>query len=276
MITKQTDILLLMSNNKNDVIKPNGPRAWSNIKLRKKPVSAKPVELTLKRKIALEARQNIYRFIQKKSARSSIPTSKSQTKPLTHPGFQSKTSPATKPTKQGVLKSRLKKSKGLIFVITIAIIVSVWQVPSFDKKDSQPIKINHTSVETIKKEDPGFQTILPTGKTATDLGGWTRVSPPSSEPAYAYTDKIDGNSIIVSQQQLPEDFKSDTAEQVRELAEGFNAKEKININDNTIYIGTASNGVQSVIFTKNNLLILIKSYNNISENSWIKYIESMQ
>jgi hypothetical protein len=128
----------------------------------------------------------------------------------------------------------------------------------------------------LKQGTPSYSTVIPTGKSISQLGGWTRVSPSSSDPSYAYVDKIGSTAIIVSQQPLPNDFKNDTARKVEQLAQGFNADAKITVGDTPIYIGTSSSGSQSIIFTKNNLLILIKSNDKISNDNWAKYISSLQ
>lgn len=124
--------------------------------------------------------------------------------------------------------------------------------------------------ESFKKE-----TIVPEGKSVEQLGGWKRVSPPTSDPVFAYTDTLDGIAITVSQQILPESFKTSTDSKVADLAEKFSATTKITAGKTTAYLGSSSKGPQSVIFTKDNVLILIKSQKKISDGSWAKYIESL-
>lgn len=121
----------------------------------------------------------------------------------------------------------------------------------------------------IKK--PTYQTVLPKGKTIDELGGWKRVSPPKNDPVFAYTDAIDGVPISVSEQPLPQSFKNDTDSQVADLAKKFNATDKIEAGSLAVYIGTSAKGPQSVIFAKNNLLVLIKSEKKVSDASWAKY-----
>lgn len=124
--------------------------------------------------------------------------------------------------------------------------------------------------------NPGYETVLPSGKSIKKLGGWERVSPPASDPVYAYADRIDTVSISVSEQPLPESFKSDTAGKVAELAKTYNATKKVTADAVTVYIGTSAQGPQSVIFVKNDLLVLIKSQKNIKDASWTDYITSLR
>ena len=151
----------------------------------------------------------------------------------------------------------------VIFITTPSRTADISSQPT----DSKPV---------LEHGTPKYSTITPTNKKIADLGGWTRVSPPSSDPVFAYVDKIGNISINVSEQPLPNDLKNDTESKIEKLAQGFNASEKIKISDTTVHIGTSANGPQSVIFSKNNLLILIKSDSLISSNQWAEYINSLK
>ncbi len=122
---------------------------------------------------------------------------------------------------------------------------------------------------------PAYKTLLPQGRTIDSLGGWKRVSPPESDPAYAYADTVDGAAITVSEQSVPKDFEDNVDGHVASLANSYNATDKIDAGGVAVYIGSSAKGPQSIIFTKNNLLILIKSYSKVSNESWTKYIQSL-
>lgn len=135
-------------------------------------------------------------------------------------------------------------------------------------------EIVHQSI--INKEKPEYQTVLPEGKTIESLGGWARVSPPSSDPVFAYADKIGDKPITVSEQLIPESFKPNVADQVQALAKSYDANQRLTFGDTTVYIGTSAKGPQSVIFTKRDLLILIKSTVVISNEQWAAYVISLK
>jgi hypothetical protein len=124
-------------------------------------------------------------------------------------------------------------------------------------------------------ENLEYQSVLPEGKTSRELGGWKRVSPPDGDPVYAYTDTIDSVRISVSQQPLPEKMKTNTDEAIASLAKQFNATTKISSSTTPYYIGNSAKGPQSVILTKNALLILIKSESAITEASWTAYVQKL-
>lgn len=115
---------------------------------------------------------------------------------------------------------------------------------------------------------PTYKTVLPKEKSVTELGGWKRVSPPGKEAVFAYADTLDGVPISVSQQPMP---KVD----IGEIAQKFNATNKIDAGGLAVYIGTSSKGPQSVILTKNNVLILIKSEKKIEDTSWAAYAQTL-
>ncbi len=129
---------------------------------------------------------------------------------------------------------------------------------------------------SLPKGTPDYSTVLPSGKSIESLGGWSRVSPPDKNPVYAYADKIGDVQIAISEQPLPDTFRSNISSSIEQLAKGYAATDKITVGSITAYIGTSGQGPQSVILTKNDLLILIKSTNKIDDTHWGNYINSLQ
>ncbi len=128
----------------------------------------------------------------------------------------------------------------------------------------------------LEKGTPDYPTVAPAGKDIEDLGGWTRVSPPGSNAVYAYADKLGDIQISVSQQPLPADFRKDTATKIRDLAKDYTATKEIVAGETIAYIGTSAKGPQSLILSKDNLLILIKSAAPVKDEQWAAYISSLQ
>lgn len=125
-------------------------------------------------------------------------------------------------------------------------------------------------------ESPAHNTLIPNGRSIDDLGGWQRISPPGKEPVFAYVDELDGVIIRVSQQPLPSQFNDGTGEHIDKLAKEFNATAQLEVGGVILYIGTNAKGPQTVIFTKNDLLILITSQQKIDDQSWTRYISSLR
>jgi len=127
----------------------------------------------------------------------------------------------------------------------------------------------------LVKATPQFKTLLPTGRSIEDFGGWTRVSPPDRDPVFAYADMFENSRLIVSQQQLPKELQNNTRD-LDMLADGYHADHFITVDGTKAHIGTSAKGPQSVIFTRSNLLILIKSSTKLSDDAWIRYIHSLR
>lgn len=167
---------------------------------------------------------------------------------------------------QRVRRAKISTVVGAVVLLVIAIfLIANWpQQPSQQPDRSQPAST------------PQYQTVLPSGKTIKDLGGWKKLSPPKGSSFYAYQDEVDGVRVNVSQQQLPKDFQSNTNQKVAELAKAYNATTQLTIDSGTTaYIGLSAKGPQSVIFTKDNLLVFIQSEKKLPNNEWKRYISSL-
>ncbi|HSX35585.1 MAG TPA: hypothetical protein VLH84_01465 [Patescibacteria group bacterium] len=135
------------------------------------------------------------------------------------------------------------------------------------------VSVGSQSTNGPVKATPTFATITPAGKSMTN---WSKISPPGRDPVYAYADQINGVRVDVSEQPLPASFKTNTADQIASMAQGFNATQKMTLSSTTVYIGTSANGPQSLIFTEKGLLILIRSTSRVSADQWAGYISKLQ
>lgn len=124
---------------------------------------------------------------------------------------------------------------------------------------------------------PNFATVLPAHTTIEELGGWQKLTPPEGgDSFYVFVDTVAGVSVNVSQQVLPGKFRHNLNNEMNDLARAYNASTKLEAaDDTTVYIGTSAAGPQSVIFTKEGVLVLIKSWSEISDADWIGYVNSL-
>lgn len=122
-------------------------------------------------------------------------------------------------------------------------------------------------------ETPTFEYSLPKGNEAVVDGN---VRYDSEKKVVNFQDSIGTTTIVVSQQPLPAGFENDTQEQVRKLAEGFSATKVLSTANPTAYLGTSVKGPQTVIFSKNNLLVFIQSAKRIDDKDWAEYITNLQ
>lgn len=158
-------------------------------------------------------------------------------------------------------------------VTAIATLIALMLISNSHTSQVNSSRSTDTSQSTI---NPPYETLLPDGKTVNQLGGWHKLESPKGDVAYTFTDSVNGVAVSVSQQPLPQTFKTDTNTKVAALAKSDNATDSLDINGTTAYIGTSAKGPQSVYYTKNNLLILIKSEATLPDTTWKKYISSLQ
>ena len=184
----------------------------------------------------------------------------------THPAYASARATAAK-----IPRKKLALS-GIVLAITLFMIGS----NLLANHNAKVAADKKNGLQSLTKGTPDYPTVLPAGKSIQELGGWTLVSPPGREPAFAYIDKIGNMQINVSQQQLPAEFKQSTPEKIEKLAKDYGASEAVQASNTTFYIGTSEKGPQSVIFNKDTVLVLIKSSVKINNNEWITYIDSLR
>lgn len=183
----------------------------------------------------------------------------------------------------GSLAKRLRETsrkQRLILIVALVLIVAAGLLTTQRLQQSGRMAAATTTppnpLDQLQKGTPDYPTLLPEGKSANDLGGWTRISPPEREPVYAYVDTIASVPVSVSQQPLPPTFKSDPDKKVRDLAMAQNADKSLSAGSIKLYIGTSKNGPQSVIFNTDALLVLIKSSAAVPDDEWKKYVESLR
>ncbi len=166
------------------------------------------------------------------------------------------------------LLTRQKKRFSIAFILTVLVLTFL-----VIKLSSQNGEANADVDHTLNQ--PSYQTVLPTGKTIQQLGGWQRVSPEDKDPVFAYADTIGTVPISISQQPLPSSFNGDSEAKLADLAKKFSATKKLSTVNGAAYLGTSAKGPQSVLLAKNNTLILIKSQSAIDTQAWVAYIDSL-
>lgn len=133
----------------------------------------------------------------------------------------------------------------------------------------------HSANTDVNSTQPNFNPVLPQGKTIANLGGWQKLTTPNNDVFYVYVDTINGVTVNVSQQLLPGKFKGDVSNKMLEMARAYNANVKLDAGETKVYVGTSAKGPQSVLFTKNDVLVLIKSWSTIPDADWVAYVNSL-
>lgn len=219
----------------------------------------------------------------KKTQKSSPHAPKNHLSPTVSHVLSGRSRPTTQPTQRvesSSLFATLPSKKTFLtlgFLVLFGVLLySLFRINYHTTEEkNQNTSQQATEQLDLATSDPPFTATLPAGKSIESLGGWQRVSPTKNDPTYAYIDKIDTTPITVSQQSLPESFRSNTDSHVAELAKKFSATSQIKVDSTKVYIGTSAKGPQSVIFSTKSLLILIKSQQTINDAAWTSYIRSL-
>ncbi len=116
-----------------------------------------------------------------------------------------------------------------------------------------------------------FKPLLPNGKTDETTAYKTAVDG-QNRPIYTFTDKIGATDLTVTEQPLPESLKGDTDTKLATMAKDLYLTDVINASNPKAYMGTSVRGPQTVIFTKNGLLVFIQSQAKIDKDQWSEYV----
>ena len=165
-----------------------------------------------------------------------------------------------------------KKTTALIVGLSLIVVTGIvyW---TGQRTDEEPLDIRpETVVEELPKEKPAFDLAYPVGRQeeAYDV---VRISPEGAEPSYAYLDRFTDEGAIfrVTQQKIPANFS------LAKTAEDFQATNVIQVDSTTVYHGySEKGGVQSLLVEKNELLILIRSPERFTDDTWASYIAAMK
>ncbi len=135
----------------------------------------------------------------------------------------------------------------------------------------QPATSQGTLSETA--QEPEFDTVLPEGKKESTASG--RVSYDPQRKVASFTDQIGTVDIVVSQQPLPENFKTNPDGELEKLANNLGATEIINESNPKAYLGTSAKGPQTAVFHKKSLLVFVQSARELSKEEWAAYITKL-
>ncbi len=116
-----------------------------------------------------------------------------------------------------------------------------------------------------------FKPLLPNGSESETSAHKTAVDG-QNRPIYTFTDKIGITDLTVTEQPLPEKLKTNTDSELEKMAKDLYLTEVINASNPKAYMGTSIKGPQTVIFTKNGLLVFVQSQAKIDKDQWSDYI----
>lgn len=202
--------------------------------------------------------------------------------------FKSKVKKSKKKTtiqklEKGVIyRLRLNKKSSMLIGLVIIFLAGFTLVIGDKNKGDSPKSLGATSVSSIDNsasddgktdEKPTFNILYPADKK--DLVAVTRKTP-NGQLLHTYKDTLEGIEVEVTQQELPESFKSAPNVELEKIAKNFQATDIIQIDEAFVYHGLdEKTRVQSLFTIKNNTLISIRSAEKLLDDTWAAYILSL-
>jgi cytoskeletal protein RodZ len=123
---------------------------------------------------------------------------------------------------------------------------------------------------------PAFTPLAPVDSTNNAVHGTPQVAYDAKRNTYSFTDTIKGNAIVVSQQPIPATYKT-AVDAVSKIAVSLKANQAITTNGGTAFIATdPKSNAQTVVFSKNNLLVFVQSPFTHVTTDWQSYINSLK
>lgn len=173
--------------------------------------------------------------------------------------------PKFKVRKKGTVGKKLAIAGSLIGVLAIVGFSAAQVLPSKSKPTGQ------VQGATAMAQNPDFE-IITSSTTPTQ-----QVKFDGEKKVAQFPDKVGDQTVVVSQQQLPDNFKSDPESEVKKLAEGFSATDVLTTGgDQVAYLSTSAKGAQTVLLQKNGLLIFLFSTEPIAKDIWSNYIATLK
>jgi len=163
------------------------------------------------------------------------------------------------------------KKLGIGSAVLLGVLVVGTVSVNIRSKDKQPT--DSKGVLAAHDQKPSFQTLSPKDGGS---GNASEMRYNAQHKIVTFVDSIGGVDINVTEQALPDNFKENTDEKVKKLAEDFSANEVLSTANPTAYLGNSVEGPQSVIFHKKGLLIFMKSTKKIDNRDWATYITSLE
>lgn len=166
--------------------------------------------------------------------------------------------------------AKLRPSAKQLKIVGVICGIAVLSVAGYNVVPGMLHKDQGSQVLADKVEKPTYAVTKPSSTEA------EQVKFDSEKKVASYGDKVNGITVVVSQQPLPASFKEDPFGQLEKIATSFSATESFAVNDFKVFIGTSAKGPQSLLLIKDKKLIFLRSDSKIPNADWVTYIETMK
>lgn len=156
-------------------------------------------------------------------------------------------------------------------LVAVAIIFVAQVSISKIKNDRKKQQLASQAANVQVNNSPKFSVITPKGGAITK----DKIFYDPMRNYAKYDDQIDSAKVNVSQQPIPDNFKTDPNGNLKKMAENFGSKELLSSEEPVTYIGQNTNGQQTVIFIKGGLLVFIVTNKLVEKTSIRNYIQNL-
>ncbi len=123
---------------------------------------------------------------------------------------------------------------------------------------------------------PTFQPLAPVDSTNNGIHGTPQVAYDGKRNTYSFTDTLAGQAIVVSQQPIPATYKT-AVDAVSKIAVSLKASQTLATSSGAAFIANdAKSNAQTIVFSKNNLLVFVQSPFAHTSDQWQAYINGLQ
>lgn len=178
--------------------------------------------------------------------------------------------------KQFPKRAYIRLGIGLITIALLSVSAAVYNGIRIGEQQKQAIAAKALTDEAVAANaKPTFKPLAPQSSATAATSGTPQVAYDSARNTYSFTDVLKQKPIVVSQQPIPSKF-SDANTAVSKIAIAMGAKESVDTAIGTAYVLTDTKAnAQTIVFTKNNLLVFIQSPFTHPNEDWKHYIEAL-
>jgi hypothetical protein len=180
--------------------------------------------------------------------------------------------------------SKFYNKKTMAMAVLTLVVSGVFVIRALDNKPTENSgqsfteenKLNQPNASTQAMEepvtnDPEFPIVLPPGIPR------DKIAYNPDRKFAKYDDQIGGVPLTVSQQQMPDNFRDDPRAGAQSIAKSLGADTELRYANNEVaYYFEGESGTQTAVFTKNNLLIFIRTAGLVQKDKLSQYIASLK
>lgn len=165
-------------------------------------------------------------------------------------------------------KIKIHKTIGVVAIVAVLAAAPTM----FSVLNNNTTEVKGTSV----RDQASFTPLIPIGsKTVGNEKSKLEYTFDNEKNVLGYSTEYNGAVMTVSQQQLPEKVKNNPGE-LGYIAKSIRAENQLQTQNGLVYLADDINTkTQTVLFSKNNLLIFINANNRLDSSEWIFFINQL-